>query len=105
MSAEPEAGAAVWDRVIREFQEFADTLRAGGEAALDAKYKTTRYRWATAARVRLGPPAFAALLGVGPRTLAAWEKGTRPPPPAVALLLEDMADRPRHWKKKLAAAA
>ena len=93
-------------RMVRELEEFAATLQAGGTTAVEKKFKTTRHQWATVARLRLGlePAAFAAVLGVGPRTLATWEKGTRQPPPAVALLLRDMADNPRHWKKRLAAA-
>lgn len=107
MSARGKRGQAIWDEVIRELGEFVDTLEAGGVEALTAKYKTTRYQWATVARLRVGlePAAFAAALGVAPRTLAAWEKGTRTPPAAVALLLRDMADRPKHWKKKLAPVA
>ena len=107
MSAKATATTAddIWAEVIRDLGEYAETLRTGGEAALDAKYKTRRSTWTYVARlrVRLEPPAFAALLGVGPRTLAAWEKGTRQPPPAVALLVRDMADNYKHWRKKLAA--
>lgn len=102
--------------MVDELEAFADTLTAGGMEAVRAKY-TVRTADPSpppavapaaiaAARAGLGvsQPVFGKFLGVSAATVKGWEQGGKVPTPPVALLLADMAERPGHWRKKLAVA-
>ena len=106
----------VWDRVAAELTELADALDAGGVAAAAAAgFRVSRLphpgppplpaeRIAAArSAVGLSQPQFAAALGVSAALVRAWEQGTRTPTPTARLLLADVAERPDHWRPKLAA--
>lgn len=111
----PNANEAIWTDVLKDLTGLSATAKAGGMAAVKKKYKVTRLPAGPAALTRevivaarkgtgLSQRLFAAGLGVSVQLVRGWEQGKKTPTPAVRLLLADMAERPGHWKAKLAVA-
>lgn len=46
---------------------------------------------------------FAQFLGVDANTVRSWEQGTRPPSGMARRFLDEIAESPAHWKKRLKA--
>src|SRR4051794_32826232 len=81
------------ETIISRMQKLVDTLQAGGMAAVEKKFTVHRVRRTVfekptltaadvaAIRADLGvsPAVFAALLGVSPNTVRAWEQGANTP--------------------------
>jgi putative transcriptional regulator len=101
--------------MIAGLKDLVETMKAGGMAAVEKKFRVTRYK-------PLGPPAttaaqvvavrdalgvsqavFAAWLGVSASTVQGWEQGVNPPAGAAARLIAEIRHDPAYWRKRLAA--
>ena len=100
--------------VLSDLQTFRDDLRADRDVALDvyrSRAQPVGGGETGAARVRavrgmlkLDPAPFAAFLGVTPRTVLAWERGTARPGPVARRFLEEIAVEPEHFRERAARA-
>lgn len=117
MPTKAENGHPVWDEVIDELNELGKTLRDGGMPAVERKFRVTRRtvpnlpkpakpigaRQVKAVREKVGvsQPVFAALLGVSPQTIKAWEQGTKRPTGAARRMLGEIDSEPSYWLRRL----
>jgi putative transcriptional regulator len=116
-----KVGSPVWDEVIRDMKDLIATHKAGGMAAVENKFRVTypdQYlspppppefdaAAVTAVRNALGVSrtAFAALLGVAPATVRAWEQGQTTPSGVARRFLAEIRRDPDYWRKRFAVPA
>ena len=106
-------GSPIWDEVIEDLNRITESLRKTGEVPPDVR--VTRYRIRPVrpfapgrvkkvrSAVAVSRDLFAALLGVTPQTVAAWETGTRKPNGMANRFLSEVESNPSHWRKRLTA--
>jgi putative transcriptional regulator len=108
-----EKANPIWDEVIADLTELAETLEAGGMKAIAKKFRVTtgdevlqRARRIPAVqsireKLKIDQSAFAALLGVSVQTLQAWERGTQNPARTSRRFLEEIDRDPRYWRRRV----
>lgn len=60
---------------------------------------------AVRASLRASQPVFAALVGVSPKLVQAWEQGGREPSRTVRRLLDDIRESPQRWARRFGLSA
>ena len=107
----------IWDDVINELKELGQILKAGGLPAVEKKFRVTRLNVGklpkpaksinpkqvkgVRAKVGVSQPVFAALLGVSPQTVKAWEQGTKQPTSSARRLLSEINFDPDYWIRRM----
>ncbi len=109
-----DVGKEIANQFIAGLESLLSTAKAGGVKAVKQKHtlrsiplemfvlpKTT-VRDIVEARTSLGvsQPVFAAILGVAPQSVKAWEQGTKKPPGTVRRLIDEMRRNPQYWLKR-----
>lgn len=113
----PDGTTAFGRRVVASIEAVTEALRKGGMAEVERRFTVRRVRApfprvpadpaavaAVRAAVGASQAAFAALLGVSPNTVRAWEQGVNPPSGMAARFLAEIQADPEYWKRKLSAA-
>lgn len=119
MKTKNDKGHPIWDDVIGEMKALAESVRTGGISAVKRKYRITRLdvpklpkpagpispKQVKGLRVKVGvsQPVFAALLGVSPQTVKAWEQGTKHPTSSARRLLSEIIIDPAYWIRRMAS--
>jgi DNA-binding transcriptional regulator YiaG len=115
----PAASSLLGKTIVGGLEDLLATMRAGGMPAVEKKFTVRRVKRVTfdrpvfrgpdvaAIRAALGvsQPVFAALLGVSPNTVRAWEQGVNPPSRMAARFLAEIRNNPEYWKAQVRAAA
>jgi putative transcriptional regulator len=115
-AAAPDGSAPTFgETVLSRLRAVNATLQAGGMGAVRTKYTVRRVRVAgfprpalaaadvAAIRAGLGvsQAVFAALLGVAPNTVRAWEQGVNPVPGIAARFLAEIRRDPAYWQARI----
>jgi putative transcriptional regulator len=113
-AAKKKTGSPIIAEMIRDMQVLVATLEAGGMAAVEKKFRVTRLQppaappafdakgvQAVRAELRASQPLFAALLGVSPATVRAWEQGQKKPSGMARRFLDEIRRDPDYWRKRL----
>jgi putative transcriptional regulator len=95
-------------RIIEGLEEFSEALQ--NRDNLEERFvvhRLTRQQFSTAmvkkARALLGvsPTLFAALLGVSPKTVRAWEKGTTLPNRMACRFMDEISKNPAFYRRRM----
>jgi DNA-binding transcriptional regulator YiaG len=110
-----KTGSRIGEEMIRDMKDLVATLKAGGMAAVEKKFRVTYpHQYLSppafdaaavkAVRAALGvsQPAFAALLGVAPATVRSWELGQTTPSGIARRFLAQIRRDPDYWRKQFA---
>jgi putative transcriptional regulator len=105
---------SIGEEMIRDMHDLVATLKAGGMPAVEKKFRVTRLQpppappafdaedvKAVRAELRASQPIFAALLGVSPATVRAWEQGQKKPSGMARRFLAEIRRDPDYWRKRL----
>lgn len=102
---------------VADLLELAATAKAGGLAAVKAKFgkpapsgveriglPLTTAKDVAAARRSLGvsQPVFAKILGASVQAVRAWEQGAKPPSGMARRLIGEIRHDPAYWRKRFA---
>lgn len=117
-TAPPKADKSFGEEVLEGLRDVVDTLKAGGMAAVEKKFTVWRvkvpfprpaYSAADVAAIRgelgVSQTVFAAMLGVSPNTVRAWEQGVNPPSGMAARFLNEVKRNPEYWRGRIEDAA
>lgn len=109
--------STIGEEIVEGLQELLDVLRSG--EPLESRFivhdieppasKTPAQHAANIRSLRedilkVDLEVFARFLGVSPRTLRAWEDGTRSAGPVAKRFLEEIAADPKHWRTRMKRA-
>lgn len=108
--------ASVADRVLRRLQGFTEALESGEKIAerftcrrIELDLNPTRYSQAMVKAVRdllhVSQGVFAKFLGVGVKTVCAWEQGINTPSDMACRFLDEIKANPKYWRKRLKESA
>jgi DNA-binding transcriptional regulator YiaG len=100
-------------------EELVDTMEAGGMEAVRNKFTVRKVRVTkfavpdldktdvVAIRNSLGvsQPVFAALVGVSPSLVKAWEQGSKAPSGVALRFLAEIRRNPKYWMQRVREAA
>ncbi len=113
--------SSIGAEMIRGMNELIETLKAGGMPAVEKKFRVTRLtrpglpkpvsaispKRVKIVRSKVGAsqPVFAALIGVSPQTVKAWEQGSKKPSGAARRMLSEIDVEPAYWLRRMAQLA
>jgi DNA-binding transcriptional regulator YiaG len=115
----PERGSRIGRRLIAGMEELVETMEGGGMEAVRKKFTVRKVRvtkfdvplldrsdvFAIRDTLGVSQPVFAALVGVSPSLVKAWEQGTKAPSGVALRFLAEIRRNPKYWMQRVREAA